>query len=72
MLMKKGVKIKVENKNANFPTYFCLGSTSNRFSNTESIEIFLNRKVYYFSVDYNSIDKWDTLNINKYLMAKNI
>ena len=38
---------------------------SNGFSATES------RKMYDFSVDYNSIDKSDILNIHKYLMTKN-
>ena len=28
-------------------------------------------KVYHFSVDYNSIDKSDILNINRYLMNTN-
>ena len=31
----------------------------------------LNGNVYSFSVDYNSIDKSDILNIHKYLMTKN-
>ena len=31
----------------------------------------LNGNVYAFSVDYNSIDKSDILNIYKYLMTKN-
>ena len=31
----------------------------------------LNGNVYNFSVDYNSIDKSDILNIHKYLMTKN-
>ena len=68
---KEIYKLKVDNKNANFPTQFCLGSISNGFSNTESREVFLNGNVYDFSVDYNSIDKSDTLNIHKYLMTKN-
>ena len=41
------------------------------FSATESREISLNRNMYYFSVDYNSIDKFDISNIHKYLMTKN-
>ena len=35
---KEIFKFKFSNKNANFPTQFCLGSISNGFSNTESIE----------------------------------
>ena len=31
----------------------------------------LNGNIYDFSVDYNSIDKSDILNIHKYLMNKN-
>ena len=44
---------------------------SNGFSATESREVSLNGNVYDFLVDYNSIDKSDKLNIQKYLMAKN-
>ena len=34
-------------------------------------EVSLNGNVNDFSVDYNSIDKSNILNINKFLMAKN-
>ena len=68
---KEIFKFKVDNKNVNFPTRFCLGSISDRFSATESRELSLNGNVYYFSVDYNSIDKSAILNIHKYLMARN-
>ena len=68
--MEKKVKFEADNGNVNFPTRFCLGSIS-RFSATEPREVFLNRNVYDFSVDYNSIDKSDILNIHKYLMTKN-
>ena len=44
---------------------------SNGFSASKSGEVSLNGNVYYFSVDYNSIDKSDILNIHKYLMTKN-
>ena len=70
LLMKKK-KIKANNKNVNFPTQFCLRSISNRFSATDFREVFLNGNEYYFSVDYNYIDKSDILNIHKYLMNKN-
>ena len=53
---KEIFKFKVDNKNANFSTQFCLGSISNGFSSTESREVSLNGIVYDFSVDYNSID----------------
>ena len=68
---KEIVKFKTDNKNVNFLTQFCLGSISNGFSATESREISLNGNAYIFSVDYNSIDKSDILNIHKYLMNKN-
>ena len=64
-------KFKDENKNVNFATQFCLGSISNGFSATESREVSLNGNVYNFSVDYNSVDKSDIINIHKYLMTKN-
>ena len=40
-------------------------------SATKLREVSLNENVYNFSVDYNSIDKSDILNIQKYLMVKN-
>ena len=60
---KEIFKFKAENKNVNFPTQFCLA--------TESREVSLNGNVYNFSVDYNSGDKSDVLNIHEYLMTKN-
>ena len=36
-------------------------------TSTESREVSLNRNVYDFSVNYNSIGKSDILNIHKYL-----
>ena len=68
---KEIFKFKAEKKDVNFPTKFCLGSISNGFSTTVSREISLNGNVHDFSVDYNSIDKSDILNIHKYLMTKN-
>ena len=65
------VKFKTDNKNVNFPTQFYLGNISNGLSATESREVSLNGNIYNFSVDYNSIDKSDILNIRKYLMTKN-
>ena len=55
----------------NFPTQIGLGTISNELSATESREVLLNGNMYDFSVDYNSIDKSDILNIHKYLMTKN-
>ena len=62
---------KADNNNFNFSTQFCLGSISNGFSATESRKVSLNGNAYDFSVDYNSIDKSDILNIQKYLMTRN-
>ena len=61
----------MENKYLNFPTQLCLGIMSTEFSATESREISLNRKVYGFLVDYNSVGKSVILNIHKYLINKN-
>ena len=68
---KEIFKFKTDNENVKFPTQFCLRSISNGFCATESREVSLNGNVYDFSVDYNSIDKSDILNIHEYLMAKN-
>ena len=67
---KEIFKFKADNKKVNFLTQFCLGSISNGFSATKSKEVSLNGNVYDFSVDYNSIDKFNILNIHKYLMTK--
>ena len=68
---KEIFNFKAHYENANFSTQFCLWNISNGFSATESREVSLNGNVYDFSVDYNSIDKSDILNIHKYLMTKN-
>ena len=68
---KEIFKFKADNKNVNFPAQFCLGSICNKSSATKSKEISLNQNVYNFSVDFNSIDKCDILNIHMYLMIKN-
>ena len=58
-------------KNVNLPAQICLGSISERFSASDSRGVPLNGNVYTFSVDYNSIEKSDILNIHKYLMTEN-
>ena len=68
---KEIFKFKAHNGNSNSPAPFCLGSISNGFSATESREVSLGGNVYYFSSDYNSVDKPSILDINKYLMVKN-
>ena len=65
------LKFKANNKSVNFPTQFYLESISNGFSATEYREVSLIGNVYDFSITYNSIDKSDILNIDKYLMTKN-
>ena len=70
LMEKKIFKFKAGNKNVNFAAQFCVRSLSNWFSATESRDVYLNRIVYDFSVDYNSIDKSEVLHIHKYLMAE--
>ena len=64
-------KFKADNKNVKFVTQFCLISSSNGFRASNSRELSSIANAYDFSVDYNFIDKSDTLNIHKYLMNKN-
>ena len=68
---KEIIRFKTNNKNVNFPTRFCLENISDGFSATESREVSLNENAYDFSIDYNSIDKSDILNIQKRLMTEN-
>ena len=49
----------------------CLGNASKDFSADNIKKIGLDRYVYDFSVDYDSIDVNDILNIHKYLLVKN-
>ena len=63
-------KFKGNNRNLNLPTLFCFGSISNGFRAIECREISLNGNMYDFLVDYSSINKYDLLNIHKYLMIK--
>ena len=67
---KEVVRFKAISKNSNFPTQFSLVRVSNGFSAAKSREVSLNENVYDFSVDYNSIDKSDTLSIHNYLIIK--
>ena len=53
---------KANDKNINFPTWFCLGNIS-EFGATESREESLKENVYGFSVDYNAFDKSGILKI---------
>ena len=60
---KEIFKFKGNEKNVIFPTQFCLGSISNELSAIESREVSLNENVYGFTVNYNSLDKFNILNI---------
>ena len=68
---KEIYKFKANNRNVNFPTQFCLGNISNKFSFIESKEVCLKGIVYNFTVDYNAIAADYILDIHKYLMKKN-
>ena len=61
---------KANNGNVNFLSRFCLGSISNEVYSNDLKEVSFKGNVYDFSVDYNAIDKSNTLNIRKYLMIK--
>ena len=65
---KEIYKFKANNKNVNFVTQFCLGSISNQYRVFDSREVSLKGN---FSVDFNVIDKFDMLNIHRYVMVKN-
>ena len=60
---KKIFKFKADSKTVNSLTQFSLGSIYNGFSAHESREVSSNGNMYNFSVDYNSIDKSNILNI---------
>ena len=68
---KKSVTLKLAKKNSNFTTQFCLANISENFDYVESEEVSFKENVYHSSVEYNAIDKFKFLNINKYLMVKN-
>ena len=54
----------------NFRIRFCLGSISNQFGAAGSTVVSLKGNVYDFSIDWDTIEKSDILNIHKYLMIK--
>ena len=58
-------KFKAGNKYVNIPTQFCPGSRSNKFDNVNSEKVSFKENVYGFSVDDDTIDKSDILNIHK-------
>ena len=67
---KKSISLKLIIKKHNFQTQFRLGRISNKFDTVEFREVSFKGNVYYFSVDYNAINKFDISNISKFLMVK--
>ena len=53
------------------PNNLCLGNVSKDFSASNMKKTGFNGYIYDFSVDYDSIDVDDILDIHKYLMKKN-
>ena len=75
---KEIYKFKADNKNVNFPNQLCLRTISNKFDKGDmpcrkikAKQVSLKKDLYDFSVNYDAIDKYDILNIHKYLIAKN-
>lgn len=66
----KVCKFKVNNKNVDFPSQFCLEGIYNKFSPNDSREVSLKENVDGFSVDCNTINRSDILSSHKYLMVK--
>ena len=62
---------KVNNKNFNFLSQFCLGSISNRSGYVKVEKVSLKRNLYDSSVNYDAIYRSDMLKIHKYFMVKN-
>ena len=56
-------RVKANIESVNFSTQFCLPSIFNGLSAIESRELSLNENVYESSVNYNSVDSSDILNI---------
>ena len=67
---KQIYKFKINNKNVNFQTQFCLPSISNQFAAAESRQESFKGNMYDFSVDYNSMYKSDILNMHRYFIVK--
>ena len=63
---KEVYKFKADDKNVNFPTQYCLGSISNKFDAADSRQLSLKGNVYDFSVDYDTVNKSDIINIHKF------
>ena len=68
---KEICKFKARKEDNNFLSQLCLGSISDKFEYVDSEEVSLKENAYYFSLDYNAIDKTSILNIHKFLIGKN-
>ena len=64
---KEIYKFKASNENINFPSQFFLGNISNKYDYVDSEEVSLKGNVYNCSVNYDAIDKFNILNVHKYL-----
>ena len=64
------IKFK-EKDSMTVPNNLCLGNVSKDFSASKMKKTGFNSYIYNFSVDYDSIDVDDILDIHKYLMKKN-
>ena len=62
---KKSISLKSIIRNANSPTQFFQESISIAFSPIDSREVSLKGNGFDFSVDHNTIDKSEILNIHK-------
>ena len=71
LIEKKSLSLKLTIKMLTFQLNFVLEVFLIDLVITESREVSLHGNVYDFSVDYNSIDKSDIINIHKYLITKN-
>ena len=70
-MKKKLLDLKPTIKMLTFQLDFCLKSIPDGFSVSVSREVPLSGNAYGFSINCNSINKSDILNIHKYLMSKN-
>ena len=70
-MKKKLLDLKPTIKMLTFQLDFCLKSIPDGFSASEFREVSISGNAYDFSINFNSIDKSDILNIHKYLMSKN-
>ena len=68
---KEIYKFKASNKNNNFSSWFCLGSASDECNSDDLNEVSFKGNICDFSVDFDSIDKSNILNMHKYLIIKN-